>query len=187
MSANFIRLVYTGNLLACLRTIYKYVAWELFFSWSIGVYWREVPSIRFSRFMILVSFAIYILLVRDWESVLQLELVQLEGGHAQILMYFGPIWLGPDSWGPCSCIFLRYLVACALLSYCLRSDIRCIENVILFRQFLCHSAHSMDLYFWFQASLLHLPCVLMSQEVSRTVTSTVHFWDTLWVWRWPSL
>ena len=59
--------------------------------------------------------------------------------------------------------------------------IRCIENVILFRQFLCHSAHNMDLYFWFQASLLHLPCVLMSQEVSRTVTSTVHFWDTLWV------
>ena len=144
-------------------------------------------SIRFSRFMILVSFAIYILLVRDWESVLQLELVQLEGGHAQILMYFGPIWLGPDSWGPCSCIFLRYLVACALLSYCLRSDIRCIENVILFRQFLCHSAHSMDLYFWFQASLLHLPCVLTSQEVSRTVTSTVHFGDTLWVWRLPSL
>jgi len=65
------------------------------------------------------------------------------------------------------------------LELCLRSDIRCIENVILFRQFLCHSAHSMDLYFWFQASLLHLPCVLMSQEVSRTVTSTVHFWDTL--------
>ena len=185
MSANFIRLVYTGNLLACLRTIYKYVAWELFFSWSIGVYWREVPSIRFSRFMILVSFAIYILLVRDWESVLQLELVQLERDHAQILMYL----LGhmTRSWGSCSCIFLRYLVACALLSYCLCSDIRCIENVILFRQFLCHSAHNMDLYFWFQASLLHLPCVLTSQEVSRTVTSTVHFWDTLWVWRWPSL
>ncbi|KAL6629720.1 hypothetical protein ACP70R_029485 [Stipagrostis hirtigluma subsp. patula] len=25
--------------------------------------------------------------------------------------------------------------------------------------------------------LLHLPCILMSQEVSRTVTSIVYFWD----------
>jgi len=125
--------------------------------------------------------------------VLQLELVQLERDHAQILMYL----LGhmTRSWGSCSCIFLSYLVACPLLSYCqykhylylfwpprgqnYQLHIRCIENVILFRQFLCHSAHNMDLYFWFQASLLHLPCVLTSQEVSRTVTSTVHFWDTL--------
>ena len=62
---------------------------------------------------------------------------------------------------------------------CISADIRCIENVILFRQFLCHSAHNMDLYSWVQGFSLHLPCVLTSQEVSRTVTSTVHFWDTL--------
>ena len=38
-----------------------------FFSWSMGVYWREVPSFSFYRFMILINFAIYIRLVCDWK------------------------------------------------------------------------------------------------------------------------